>query len=141
MRVRRFLLALSLVGCSSDPPSELPCVQGLSASCQAQYDPPTFATIHAKILVPTCATGQGTCHTPDAAKGNLVLSDESQAYAMLKGENGARARVMASDPSCSLLMKRLMSKDPNVHMPKGPTSLSDGEICTITQWIANGAPR
>lgn len=60
---------------------------------------------------------------------------------MLKGENGARARVMASDPSCSLLMKRLMSKDPNVHMPKGPTSLSDGEICTITQWIANGAPR
>jgi hypothetical protein len=112
-------------------------VEGLSTSCKPQYDPPTFATIHSKILAPTCATGQGTCHTPDAAKAGLVLSDPDQSYSLLVDGR----RVIKGDPSCSLLMKRLSSNDSGYRMPRGPTPLSAGELCTITQWIAGGAAR
>lgn len=137
------LAAVALASCtsSSSTPAEPPCVQGLSASCQAQYDPPAYATIYAKILQPTCATGRGTCHTADAAKGGLSLDDADRAYALLLGQNGAKARVLPGDASCSLLMKRLTSTDPNFHMPPGSTSLTQGELCTITQWIAQGAKR
>lgn len=122
---------------SSSGASDPPCVEGLTTSCKPQYDPPTFATIHDKILKPTCATGQGTCHTPDAAKNGLVLSDADQSYSMLVDGR----RVIKGDPGCSLLMKRLESSDSSYRMPRGPTPLSAGELCTITQWIANGAAR
>ncbi len=112
-------------------------MQGLSTSCQPQYDPPTFSTIHAKILAPTCATGVGTCHTADAAPAGLVLSDADQSYKLLLDGR----RVLPGDPSCSLLVKRLSSSDPNYRMPRGPTPLSAGELCTITKWIAGGAQR
>jgi hypothetical protein len=114
---------------------------GLSTACQPQYDPPSFDTIHAKIFVPTCATGRGTCHTSDGAKGGLVLENADTSYAMLLGKGGGRARVLPNDASCSLLMKRLTSTDPNTHMPPGSTSITPGELCTITQWIARGANR
>ena len=135
--MRPVLLAPAfLVACtSSSPATEPPCVQGLSTSCAATYDPPTFATIHAKILKPSCATGQGTCHTSDAAKAGLVLSEEGPAYDALK------ARITGSDVSCSLLQKRLHSTDPNYRMPPGSESLPAGDLCTITKWIAAGAPR
>jgi hypothetical protein len=127
---------------SSDAPTpEPPCVSGLTASCQAQYDPPTYDTIFTKILQPTCATGSGTCHTSDGAKAGLVFEDPDAAYAALLGKNGARARVLPGDPSCSLIMKRLTSPDSNYRMPQGPTPLSDPEICTFTKWIFDGAPR
>lgn len=132
-----FLLAActSSDGQTGDPP----CVGGLTPDCAATYDPPTFATIHAKILKPTCATGTGTCHTSDAAMGGLVLEDAHRSYQLLLGENGGKARVLAHDPSCSLLEKRLNATDPGYRMPRGPTPLSAGDICTITKWIAAGA--
>lgn len=137
------LCVCALAACSSEPPPEpapLPCAAGLSATCAPQYDPPTFATIHAKILRPSCATG-ASCHTGAARRGDLALDDEAASYAMLLGKDGSRARVAPGDPSCSLLMKRVTSTDPAVHMPPGSGSLSAGEICTLTQWIAKGAPR
>jgi hypothetical protein len=112
-------------------------VQGLSPTCQAEYDPPTFSTIYDKILHPTCASGTGTCHTSDAAMGGLVFENPDDAYARLVDGR----RVIAGDPGCSVLMKRLTSTDPDYHMPKGPTSLLPGEECTIVQWIAQGARR
>jgi hypothetical protein len=138
------LLSLVLLGCSSDPPApppEPPCVQGLSAQCQPEYDPPIYATLHAKIFLPICAAGTGTCHSADGAKNGLIFENADQAYGMLLGQNGAHVRVIPGDPSCSLIMKRLTSKDPNYHMPPGSTPLTAGEICAITQWIANGAKR
>jgi len=132
-----FCAAALAVACTSSAASDPPCVEGLTTSCKPQYDPPTFATIHANILQPTCATGQGTCHTADAAKAGLVLSDLDQSYAMLVDGR----RVIKGDPSCSLLMKRLTSTDPGYRMPRGPTPLNAGELCTITQWIAGGAAR
>jgi hypothetical protein len=144
LRVRTFALApLALVACSSSAsaPAEPPCVTGLSTACQATYDPPVFATIHAKILQPSCATGRGTCHTSDAAKGGLVLEDADASYAALLGQGGQRARVVPGDPSCSLIDKRLHSTDPGYHMPPGSQGLSAGDLCTITKWIAGGAAR
>jgi len=138
------LLAIVVAACASSdpaPPAEPPCVSGLSTTCKPQYDPPDFATLHAKIFAPTCATGGASCHGRDGKKGGLDLSDEATAYAMLTGKDGSRARVTAGDPSCSLLMKRVASTDPSYHMPPGSIALSAGEQCAITLWIARGAGR
>lgn len=131
------------LSCSSTTPApaDPPCVQGLSASCQAEYDPATYATIFTKILQPTCGTGGASCHAAAGAKAGLVFEDADRAYGMLLGRSGARARVVPGDPSCSLIMKRLTSQDPSYHMPPGSESLSPGALCTITKWIAAGAAR
>jgi hypothetical protein len=149
--VKRFVLPLlaSLatcvvaMSCTSVSPThgEPPCVASLSTACAPLYDPPTYDVLYAKIFHPTCASGTGTCHTMDAAKAGLVFEDADEAYAMLLGTNGAHVRVLRGDAACSLLVKRLASKDPSYHMPPGPTSLTDAELCTVTKWIANGAPR
>ncbi len=135
--------AFAIACASSEPaaPSEPPCVAGLSTSCKPQYDPPDFATLHAKIFAPTCATGGASCHGRDGKKGGLDLSDEATAYAALTGKDGARARVVAGDPACSVLVKRVASSDPGYHMPPGSIALSAGEQCAITLWIARGAAR
>jgi Planctomycete cytochrome C len=93
------------------------------------------------ILQPTCATGTGTCHTPDFVAGGLVFADETTSYDLLLGADGGTPYVIPKDPGCSTLMKRLESTDPNYHMPRGPNSLSAGDLCTIVQWISEGAPR
>ena len=138
-----FAAALAVVACTSSPPEpiEPPCVADLDEACQPTYDPPVFDTIYAKILHPTCASGRGTCHTSDAQKGGLVFEGPDRAYALLMGQDGSRPRVLGGDPSCSVIVKRLTSDDPAYHMPPGSTPLTDGEICTITKWIAAGAKR
>ena len=122
---------------SSSGPATPACVQDLSTTCQPLYAPATFDTLYTKLFVPTCASGTGTCHTPDAAKGGLVFASPDDAYARLV----TQGRVTPNDPACSLIMKRLTSTDPNFHMPPGPTSISAGAECTIVQWIAAGAKR
>ncbi len=122
---------------SSSGSADHACVQGLSVTCKPLYDPPTFDTLYAKLFVPTCASGTGTCHTSDAAKGGLVFASPDDAYSRLVGQG----RVTPNDPACSLVMKRVSSTDPSFHMPPGPTSISAGEQCTIVQWIAAGAKR
>ena len=135
----RLLLLGFVAACtsSSGAASDPPCVEGLSTACQPTYDPPIWSTIHAKILAPTCATGRGTCHTPDFAPNGLVLSDPDQSY----GELLDGRRVIPGNPACSLLEKRLQSSDPSYRMPRGPTPLSSGDLCTITKWIAAGAQK
>ena len=128
--------------CSSKDPASTPaCVTSLATSCSPQYDPQTFDTIYAKILSPTCATGTGTCHTGDAREGGLAFIDEDEAYSLLLGKNGARARVVPNDAACSLIVERLTAQDPTFHMPPGPTSVTPGELCTIVKWINAGAAR
>lgn len=112
-------------------------MQGLTTDCQPLYAPPTFDTLYTKLFVPTCASGTGTCHTADAAKGGLVFATADDAYSRLVGGG----RVTPGDPSCSLIMKRITSTDPSYHMPPGTVSLSGPEECAIVQWIAGGAKR
>jgi hypothetical protein len=135
------LAAVALIGAcgSSSGSSTLACVPNLTATCDPLYTPATYPTLFAMTFQPTCATGVGTCHTADAAQGGLSFADEQQSYEELLGMNGANVRVVPGDPGCSLLMERLESTDPNVHMPKGPNSLPAAELCDVIQWIANGA--
>jgi Planctomycete cytochrome C len=133
-------ILLGVAACSSNHESPpLVCVDSHPTTCQPTYDPPTFATIHAKILKPTCASGTGTCHTSDAQKGGLVFEDEQASYNQLR--DASHPRVIPGDTSCSLILERLLSTDAENRMPPGNLPLTDGEICTITKWIANGAPR
>ena len=136
------ITTVAIASCTShsDPPPPA-CVTGLSLDCKPLYDPPVYQTIFDKTLRPTCATGTGTCHTSDAAMGGLVLQDADSAYALLLGTTDGRKRVVPGDPACSLLMIRIDSTDPNLHMPRGPNSLLDAEKCAIAQWIAAGAKR
>ena len=133
-------IALFLTACSEQPP-EPSCVTDVVADCAPQYSPPTFAVVFEKILRPTCASGKGTCHTADAAKGGLVFEEPDVAHGLLLGKRDGRARVAAGDPACSLLVRRLRALDSRERMPPGPTGLSAGEICTVTRWIGDGAQR
>jgi hypothetical protein len=140
--------ALALLACSGagaspgvDASTDPPCVTGLTATCAATYAPPAFDTIFTNIFHPNCAVGNGTCHTSDFAAGGIVFEDAGTAYALLLGADGGTPYVLPDDPGCSTLMKRLESSDPSYRMPRGDNSLSDGDLCTIVQWIDQGAPR
>jgi hypothetical protein len=135
------LLACSNGGNGSSDDADVPCVTGLDAGCAATYDPPTYDAIYSGILVSNCAVGTGTCHTSDFAPDGLVFADETTSYDTLLAVNGGTALVLPGNPGCSTLMKRLESTDPSYHMPKGPSFLSAGDLCTIVQWISQGAPR
>ena len=132
------VVSLSAPGCTSAP-SGPACVSGLTPDCAATYSPPAFAMIFTGILQPNCAVGTGTCHTPDFAAGNVVFADQTGAYNVLLGTGGGTAYVNPGDPGCSTLMKRLESTDPSYHMPRGSNFLSSGDLCTIVQWISQGA--
>jgi len=134
------MAALGACGNSSSP-GDPPCVTVPAATCAATYAPAVFDTIFTSIFQPNCAVGTGTCHTSDFAAGGIVFADPNVAYATLLGTSGGTAYVLPKDPSCSTLMKRLESIDPTYHMPKGNTSLSQGDLCTIVQWIDEGAAR
>ena len=144
--IERALAGLALAGCTSGSgttPSDPPCVPGLTPSCAATYSPPTFDTIFTNILQPNCSVGTGTCHTSDFSAGGIAFPNADAGYtALLVGDGGAGGGfVLPGDPGCSTLMKRLESADPSYRMPRGPTALSDGDLCTIVQWIAEGAKR
>ena len=75
-------------------------------------------------------------------QGNLLLEEPDAAYKALLGMDGTHARVQPGDPSCSMLMQRLDSDDPNVRMPRGETNkLADGLRCAVRIWIEAGAAR
>lgn len=141
--MRKWLVAV-VVGCGlsceeEKQETELGCIADAAAPCSPQYAPADYSTVFEKILKPSCATGIASCHNASGAKGGLVFEDPDEAYALLLDER--RARVVPGDPSCSLLTRRLGATDPRLRMPPGPTPLTAGEICTITQWIGAGAQR
>ncbi|MCA9622577.1 MAG: hypothetical protein KC731_26335 [Myxococcales bacterium] len=116
----------SATGCGDD------CVE-VALDCDPLYEP-TFANVHENTLVESCAVGS-TCHTADARRGGLDLETADAAYAGLVDDG----RVVAGDPSCSLLAQRIASEGDDVMPPGAP--LADAERCAILQWIDAGAPR
>jgi hypothetical protein len=117
------------------------CLDPLPRDCQPAF-PPTYTGFYDNLLRETCgaASTGGSCHGPNGKKAGLVLSDRTEAYDYLLGQIDGRARVVPSDPECSLLEQRLESKDPSFVMPPG-AKLSEYQRCAIRQWIANGAKR
>jgi Planctomycete cytochrome C len=131
------LLALPACGSGGDPcVTDIP---GDPTSCSPLY-PPTFDQIFSRTLQPTCAQPGAQCHSSAGIMGGLYFSTEDSAYALLLGQNGAPARVIPGNASCSTLVERLEATDSTELMPPG-AKLSDAEICTIVQWIQQGAKR
>ncbi len=80
------------------------------------------------------------CHGPDKAaiEAGLSLSDETLAFARL--ESGHRA-IVPGKLHQSELVRRILSDDPEEHMPppESNLSLTDQEKATLIKWIAQGA--
>lgn len=145
--VRFFVLpCLLAVGaaCNGDGPvpddaGPMNCIPPISRECDLAF-PPTYDRFYEELLQGTCAAGGTSCHGPDGAMAGLVLDDRDMAYDYLLGDVDGRARVIAGDPECSLLVHRIESDDPEFQMPP-LAPLTDEERCSIIQWIDMGAER
>jgi hypothetical protein len=133
------LAALLSVGCGDDGEPSLVCVEDLPSACSPTF-PADYDTIYTMLFQQRCGTAgsNGGCHSSIDKAGGLDLSDPGRAYQELLGSNGP-ARVKPGDPSCSVLMARLESDDPEVRMPLGEARLSAGVRCAVQRWIADGA--
>ena len=74
-----------------------------------------------------------SCHGPDAVAKKIPLR--------LDSEQAAKAVIVAGDPAASRLMQRVAHPKPPLRMPPPASGLklTDSEIDTLRQWIAQGA--
>ena len=100
-----------------------------------------YDAFYDNLLKNTCAAGDTTCHGRNGGMLGLFLFDRDEAYDYLLGDVDGRARVIAGEPECSVLVQRIESDDSDFRMPPGPTPLRDAERCAIITWIAEGALR
>jgi len=85
------------------------------------------------ILVDHCYA----CHSAETKPaGGLRVDDRN---GLLVGGNTGAA-VVPGDPKASLLLQRVVHKDPKRKMPKEGEPLSDEEVAVLTQWVTGGAP-
>lgn len=75
------------------------------------------------------------CHGPEKQKGGLRL--DSRDGWQTGGDSGPA--ITPGQPGLSLLIKAVSYTDRDLKMPP-KRKLSDGEIATLTEWIAQGAP-
>lgn len=121
-------LAVALAACD-----ERDACAPVKSACAPLYTP-SFDQIYARTLSPSCALGGSACHGPTGRRGGVALGTIDEAYASLvQGQH-------AGDASCSGLYARITAESGSFRMPPG-RALSEGEICSIATWIANGAPR
>lgn len=137
------VLCLAMLACGDDGDGGA-CLTDLPPNCETAINP-TYDEIYDKIISGRCAGGgTGTaCHGREGMQGKLGLYNADVAYDALLGKDATqRARVIPKDPSCSILMERLESKDPKFRMPLGESApLSSGLRCAIQLWIDAGALR
>lgn len=140
------LLASAVAGCDGggDEGPPLPACVEVDPGCTPLYEP-TFDRVFTETLQPRCGVAGGACHgeagADGAAAGGLVLTDPDESFAILRGEDGGSGFVQAQDPACSLLVVRLVVDDPELRMPPGAAALAGGELCSVVQWIEQGANR
>ncbi|MEO8842347.1 MAG: hypothetical protein ABI591_08835 [Kofleriaceae bacterium] len=133
----RWMLLLVLAGCPGTPP---PACITVDASCAAGYQP-TFHNVYQNTLVPDCSM-TSACHSESGHQANLSFGgDEASAYAALMANSSidpSRARVVAGNAACSLLIVRTDSPGTDYQMPKG-AALTEPESCALIQWVQAGA--
>ncbi len=142
------LAASSPIACDgnaddTDEPEAPACVEVAPESCTPLYTP-TFDEVFARTLTPSCATGGGACHASATATGaaanDFFVDDADATFARLLEPRGDATFVVAGDAACSSLVVRLLVDDTTLRMPLG-TVLSGAEICSVAQWIEDGATR
>lgn len=126
---------LLTVGCP-----ETPCVEDLDETCTPLSSDVSWSNVYSTVIAEGCAQGGTSCHSADGVQGGLSLADEETAWSQLVETTDSDPAVIPSDASCSDLMKRIESGDPNYQMPVG-SPLSAAERCMVQLWIDNGAPR
>jgi hypothetical protein len=125
------VIALVAAGCG---PSPRHCVDaGGLPSCEA-VPAPAFATLHAAVIGPSCAVSGPSCHSDEAAAGDLALGTPDSARAIL-----LELYVAPGEPACSELVRRVTSTERFVQMPPA-RPLSVEEQCAILAWVREGAP-
>jgi hypothetical protein len=105
-------------------------------ACTPEYAP-TYANVFKYTLSPKC--GKGGCHSAPNPKAGLELDQQDTARDNLLATNAAgERRVIPSDVKCGKVIVRLETEGEPWSMP--PSShLGAAELCSIAQWIANGA--
>ncbi|MFS8616710.1 MAG: c-type cytochrome domain-containing protein [Solitalea sp.] len=95
------------------------------------------AVVFSDLVLPVFEEKCSSCHNPDKAKGQLVLTDSAAILA--GGENGPL--LVPGDPASSLLMERLLLEiDHKHHMPpKNRPQLTPQEIALVEAWLRAGA--
>lgn len=78
------------------------------------------------------------CHGPDRNKREADLRLDTEAG--LHGVDGKGGAIRAGKPQDSPLMQRVLSMDPELHMPPASSgkSLTESQIQTLRQWIEQG---
>jgi hypothetical protein len=119
---------------------------GLAAPMAAQHDgvapaaAPPPAIDYARDVRPILAPHCYTCHGPDEQKrkADLRLDRRDAAFAVRDGG----AAFVAGDPDGSLALQRILSSDPDEHMPPPDAgeALKPAEVATLRAWLAAGAP-
>jgi mono/diheme cytochrome c family protein len=81
-----------------------------------------------------------TCHGPDAAAKHVPFRLDSEAAAKAELSGGKHA-IVAGDADSSEIIRRVSAAKPALRMPpvSSGLKLSDAEIDTLRQWIAQGA--
>jgi hypothetical protein len=136
-------LCAAIGACGDDGDGgQLSCLPSLPSDCTPAFDP-TYDNLYSMVFEQRCGTSGtgGSCHGSLGKQGGLDLSDPDAAYEQLLGNAGGKRRVIPGDPSCSVLMERLESTDPNVRMPRGEAQLSPSVRCVVQTWIEDGAVR
>src|SRR5947207_6210505 len=112
-----------------------PSLITLTLLCPALYGAVEFNRDVRPILADKCLS----CHGSDAAAKKIPLRLDSEAAA--KANLGGRRAVVESDPSASQLIRRITADNKALRMPPvySGLKLTDREIDTLRQWIAEGA--
>ncbi|MFZ6009783.1 MAG: c-type cytochrome domain-containing protein [Bacteroidota bacterium] len=94
------------------------------------------AMIYQDIIAPIIDQKCVSCHNPEKAKGNLILTSEE---GWKKGGKSGKL-FEAGDPDASLLIKRmLLPEDDKKHMPpKGKTPLTQSDMDVLYHWVKSG---
>jgi hypothetical protein len=90
-------------------------------------------------IAPILSNNCFSCHGPDKNKRKADLRLDTRVGLFGKLEEGIP--VIPGDPSNSLMVRRIASKDPDEMMPppKSNKHLSPAQIELLTQWVASGA--
>jgi hypothetical protein len=130
--MRLLLLLVLLIGCASPKPADV-------LDAESRLPETVDYNYHVKpILSDRCFK----CHGPDANKreAGLRLDIEEQAKAELPESPGTYA-IVEGRPGRSQLFRRILSDDPDVHMPppESNLTLSAEEKALLIRWIEEGA--
>ena len=107
------------------------------AMAVARAEPLDFPNVVRPILAEHCFP----CHGQDEKAREAGLRLDLRETAMAKLKSGATA-IVPEKPRDSDLVKRILSRDPDIIMPppSAKKPLSPEQIKTLERWIAEGAP-